>query len=150
MKLKIPPPIVALVFAALMWGVDSLFPALAIEFSGQRLVSAILVLLGFATALTALRTFRQIGTTFDPHSPEDATQLVRSGVFRISRNPMYLGLAFVLLAWAVWLGNIINVATLFLFVAYLTVFQIKPEEVVLARLFGADYEAYRKEVRRWI
>lgn len=150
MKLKIPPPIVGLIFAALMWGVDKLSPAISIDFPGQRVLAAILVGFGFATALAALRAFRKAGTTIDPLAPAEASQLVRSGVFRVSRNPMYLGLALFLVAVSIWLGNIANIATFFLFIAYLTLFQIKPEEEVLAGLFGADYDAYRQDVRRWI
>ncbi len=150
MKLKIPPPIVGLIFAALMWAVDSLFPTIAIDFPGQRVLSALFVGFGFAIAFAAFFSFRKAGTTVDPLAPEKATQIVRGGVFRLSRNPMYLGLALLLVACAIWMGNIFNVVTFFLFVAYLTVFQIRPEEQALTELFGSDYESYREEVRRWI
>ena len=82
--------------------------------------------------------------------PEKATRLVVGGLYRISRNPMYLGMLMVLIGIALWLGNPLNIALIGLFVALITELQIKPEEARLAEVFGDEYAAYKTRVRRWI
>jgi protein-S-isoprenylcysteine O-methyltransferase Ste14 len=75
---------------------------------------------------------------------------VTDGVFRVSRNPMYLGLVLLLIGWAVWLGSASPWLVPPLFVIVLTVVQIIPEERVLHRLFGEQYVSYQRSVARWI
>jgi len=150
MKLKIPPPLQALIFAVLFWSADYLLPLGGYEFPGRSVIAGMTAGLGFVIAASGVMAFRKAGTTTNPLNPAEASSLVRSGIYRISRNPMYLGLLFALLAWAVWLGNIFNVGGLALFVWYITTFQIKPEEEALRKLFGADYDAYCQETPRWI
>ena len=99
---------------------------------------------------TAILSFKHAQTTINPLDPNEAEALVTSGIFGISRNPMYVGLTLVLLAWAVFLQNSMAFITLPLFVIYITVFQIRPEERALAQKFGAAFESYRTSVRRWL
>jgi protein-S-isoprenylcysteine O-methyltransferase Ste14 len=82
--------------------------------------------------------------------PSRATRLVTDNVFSISRNPMYLGLLLLLIGRALWLGtlSVWLIPPLFLFVT--TYVQIVPEEQALTQLFGAQYDAYRRDVARWI
>ena len=82
--------------------------------------------------------------------PAKTTSLVAGGVYRFTRNPMYLGLLLVLAGWAVFLSNALAFALLPAFIAYIGRFQIAPEERALAAKFGTEYEAYRTEVRRWL
>ena len=89
-------------------------------------------------------------TTVDPRDPGKATRLVAGGVYRLSRNPMYLGLLCTMTAWAVYLGSPWSLLILPIYVWYITRFQILPEEAALHRLFGASYVAYCARVRRWI
>ena len=84
-----------------------------------------------------------------PRAPERSSRLVTGGVYRFSRNPMYLALALFLLAWALWLGNGAALVWPALFAAYLTRFQIVPEERALAAKFGQEYAQYCRRVRRW-
>jgi protein-S-isoprenylcysteine O-methyltransferase Ste14 len=86
----------------------------------------------------------------DPFHPEEASMLVTNGVFRYSRNPMYVSLLCVLIGWAIWLGSMLNLFLIAGFVSYITIFQIKPEEEVLKTLFGEAYEQYCSNVRRWM
>ncbi len=100
--------------------------------------------------MAALVRFRQARTTVNPMDPSKATQLVTGGVFRISRNPMYLGLVLLLIGWGMWLHSASPWLMVVLFVVAMTHVQIIPEERALERLFGTPYIAYRGKVRRWI
>ena len=82
--------------------------------------------------------------------PESAEQLVTNGIYQLSRNPMYLGATLILLALAVYLRNSMAFVAMPLFMIYLTLFQIRPEERILAEKFGEEFESYRKAVRRWL
>jgi protein-S-isoprenylcysteine O-methyltransferase Ste14 len=112
--------------------------------------AAAIALAGIAFSAAGVLAFRRARTTVNPTRPEEATQLVRSGVYRITRNPMYVGLACLLVAWAVFLSSPWALLGPLAFVLYIGRFQIAPEERALAKLFGSDYSAYQAEVRRWL
>jgi len=82
--------------------------------------------------------------------PEKASSLVSSGIYKLTRNPMYLGLLLVLLAWAVFLSNALPFIFLPAFIIYINQFQIGPEEIALSSAFGQEFEAYKSRVRRWL
>ena len=118
---------------------------------GLRLGIAIfLLLIGAAIGGAGFRAFSRARTTIDPVNLESASVLVTDGIFRVSRNPMYVGFAVLLTAWAIWLQAPWTLAGVLAFVAYTWRFQIAPEERVMATKFGASYEQYRKQVRRWL
>ena len=94
--------------------------------------------------------FRSAKTTGNPNRPEMAASLVISGIYRISRNPMYVGLIFLLLAWAAWLGSLFSLAIIVIFQQYMTQFQIIPEEKALAKRFAEKFPDYCSQVRRWL
>ncbi len=150
LALRIPPPVQALAFGILMWIVDKQLPGGQIEFGMQLPVAIGFAIAGGALVVTSMLAFRRASTTVDPFRPNEASHLVVDGVFRFSRNPMYVSLALVLIGWAIWLGSVLNILVLPLFMFYITVFQIKPEEEVLKSLFGEEYEQYCCSVRRWI
>ncbi len=150
MRLLIPPPVQGLIFGAAMWQLARLLPQFAMSFPGDRYVALVCLIIGVGMELIAVRAFFVAKTTVNPLKPENANKLVISGLYKISRNPMYLGLLIFLTGWAIWLGNPLNVGLLVLFVAYITYSQIKPEEAVLREKFGADYADYCRSVRRWI
>ena len=99
--------------------------------------------------LLGLLAFFRRGTTINPLRPAKASALVTGGIYRITRNPMYVGMAFLLAGWAVWLGALWPFLGPVLFVAYLTRFQILPEERILRGKF-AEFDAYATRVRRWL
>ena len=101
-------------------------------------------------AIAAFAGFWQARTTINPLQPERASVLVTHGIYRYTRNPMYLSLLLLLVAYASHLGTWVAFAGPVAYVAYITRFQILPEERVLLSKFGAEYEAYRRRVRRWI
>ena len=150
MKLLIPPPIVGLIFAAIIWVCNMVFPSGHISFAGQLALAVVLVALGFSISVAAAISFKKASTQIDPREPSKSQSIVQTGIFRYSRNPMYLGLVFVLVGWVVWLGNWAGVAFIALFIWYISRFQIAPEEEALKPKFGAEYEAYLRKVRRWI
>ena len=113
-------------------------------------VAGLLAAAGLALDFSGLLTFVRRHTTISPLSPRKSTVLVTRGVYRFTRNPMYLGLVCLLAAWAVWLAALLPFAGPVLFVAYITRFQIRPEERVLSQLFGPAYTDYTRRVRRWI
>ena len=150
LELRVPPPLVGLIIAAGMWTA-----AHALPFSEWPLVfrvsaAVVVAALGAAVALGGVVSFHRARTTVNPLKPESSSALVSSGVYSLTRNPMYLGMALVLLAWAVYLSSVWTMLGPVLFVLYITRFQIIPEERVLDGLFGAHFAEYKKRVRRWI
>ena len=147
---KVPPPVVGALVAAGMWGLSLLGPQLSIPPVPKCAAVAMLVAAGLAFDLVGLLAFRAARTTLNPLEPERATALVTGGVYRITRNPMYVGMALLLLAWAVYLAALLSFAGLVVFVAWITRYQIRPEERVLAGRFGEEYARYTARVRRWL
>ncbi len=147
---RIPPPLLALALMAAMEGVALLAaPTQVPVFLRLGVASALLVAAG-GFGYPSVIAFRRAGTTIDPIRITRASTLVTSGVYRITRNPMYLTLALLLCAWAAWLGVALAACGPVAFVAFITRFQILPEERQLGARFGADYDGYRKRVRRWL
>lgn len=150
LELKVPPPVVALLAALAMWGVSpgSVAPS-APELVRLPLAIA-LALIGASFDASALVSFRRARTTVNPLKPQSASSLVDSGVYRVTRNPMYVGLFFLLCGWAAFLWSWWALPGPFAFAAYISRFQIAPEERALCALFGAEYSAYKARVRRWL
>ncbi len=148
MKTKIPPPIIALVMIVIIY-LSSLIIE-PITFGYQTLISIFVAVVGLACAIPSFRLFAKHKTTISPFTPSETTTLVTDGMYRYSRNPMYLGLVLLNIAatifFGTWLGVIIVVAFIFL----LNLLQIIPEEEALIYIFGEEYIDYKKKVRRWI
>jgi protein-S-isoprenylcysteine O-methyltransferase Ste14 len=105
---------------------------------------------GIAVSVAALLKFRQARTSVNPVDLSKTSRLVSDGIFRITRNPMYLGLTLLLTGWAVWLGGASPWLVPPLFVIVITLVQIIPEEQMLGRMFGEQYLVYQRRVARWI
>lgn len=150
METRIPPPVVAILLAAVCWWLDRALAQVRIALPAQTECALVLLALGLACMLSGVLAFRIAKTTVDPMHPERASQLVVSGIYRRSRNPMYLGLLLLLAAWVVFLGQPFALIALPVWVWYIGRFQIAPEEAALRRRFGASYVAYCASVRRWI
>ena len=150
LELKIPPPVQWLFFAVLTGLAAWALPQCNIPFAGHRLLALALAAAGVVSGVAGVLAFRQARTTIDPHRPQLARALVVHGVYRRTRNPMYLGLALVLAGVGCWWATPWVVLTLALFCLGITRLQIVPEERILQAAFGADYAAYRQRVRRWL
>lgn len=150
LELKIPPPVVALIIAAAMWGLSLTTPSVGVPELVRLFATIAMALAGVGIAIAGIIAFRQARTTVNPLKPEAASSLVTSGVYRHTRNPMYVGLALALLAWAVFVASALALLGPVAFVLYMNRFQIGPEERVLSGMFGATYASYRASVRRWL
>ena len=150
LELKIPPPAVALLVAFAMWGISLVTPRFDVSAALRNTVAIVIFVVGFGVGLSGVLTIRRARTTISPIKPEAATSLVTSGVYRFTRNPMYLGLTFALLAWAVFLSSAYALVGIVGFVLYINRFQIAPEERVLSKLFGPAFAEYQSKVRRWL
>ena len=145
LELRLPPPLVFLLCAGAMWWLRGEGQP---GVRGMALIAALFVggaIMGFG----ALQRFRHHQTTVSPTRPDQTSCLVTRGVYRISRNPMYLGLLCWLAAWACYLGGAWVWAGPIVLVVWLTRFQIMPEERLLRARFGDEYVVYCQRVRRW-
>ena len=133
-----------------MWLIAQYAPVLPIPGTIGMLAAGTLAVTGIAIALTGVIAFRRVSTTVHPNRPEQTSALVSSGLYGISRNPMYVGLLLVLVAWSVFLSSIWSLAGPIAFVLYISRFQIVPEERVLSAKFGEAYDSYKARVRRWL
>ena len=149
-ELKIPPPAVVLVMGVLMWLVARVLPMLGFEFPLRSQVAAGLAIAGTVMAAAGVVSFRRAETTVNPMKPASSSSLVVSGIYKLTRNPMYLGFLLVLLGWAIFLSNVIAFLLLPAYVFYMNRFQIEPEERALGALFGEEFAAYCARVRRWL
>ena len=150
LELKVPPPVVALIVALAMGGVARDAAALPAPELVRLPLAMALALAGAAFDVSGLLAFRRARTTINPMKPGSTSSMVVSGVYRVTRNPMYVGLVFILCGWAVYLWSWWALPGPLAFAAYVGRFQIAPEEKALSALFGADYLAYKARVRRWL
>ncbi len=145
---KIPPPIITLICGMGIFLSRPLFPKYNSILTDVIAVS--FLLLGIITLITAVLSFKRQSTTINPLQPEKASSLVISGIFQYSRNPMYLGMLLILISMTIKFNFIGGILINFAFIAFITKFQIIPEETVLKRLFGDKFTCYKKKIRRWV
>jgi protein-S-isoprenylcysteine O-methyltransferase Ste14 len=150
LELKIPPLIAWLLVAGAMYGLARYAPGLSFALPGSFAIAPALAAHGAAVAVAGALAFRENRTTVNPLTPDASSCVVSGGVYRFSRNPMYLGFLVALAGWAVYLSNAGAILLLPAFVAYLTRFQIKPEERALLAKFGPEFAQYMSRVRRWL
>jgi protein-S-isoprenylcysteine O-methyltransferase Ste14 len=145
---KIPPPIVTLFFGLCIYFSRDYF--LSYEYKLLDILSYMCYFIGLCILILAINSFKKQSTTVNPIKIENASSLVTSGVFEYSRNPMYLGMALILLGLALMFNVIGGTLFTLLFTIYITKFQIKPEEEVMKKLFGEDFLKYKQNVRMWL
>ncbi|MGP5337453.1 methyltransferase family protein [Psychrobacter maritimus] len=150
LALKVPPVAQVIITAAAMYGVSKMVPALTFSLNGSTGLAVGLGVMGMSLGVMGVTQFRKAQTTPNPQALEKVSSLVTSGIYRYSRNPMYLGLVLILLGWAFYLSHFLAFVLLPVFILYMTRFQIQPEEQMMARKFGKTYQAYLNKVRRWI
>lgn len=150
LQLKIPPPIVALLFGLLIWYSATLLQTQAFDHAYRQAIALLLFAIAGCMDIWALLSFRKAKTTIDPRYPHKTSRVIAHGVYQHTRNPMYLGLALILSALSIWQAAPAGLLLVAAFVLYLNKFQIEPEEQQLERLFNDEYLAYKKRVRRWL
>ncbi|BFU91632.1 MAG: hypothetical protein NTAFB01_28190 [Nitrospira sp.] len=149
LELKVPPLALVFLFGALMWLVSA-YSTFTIALPGRSAFALILYTGGSAIVLVGILTFRLMKTTVNPLTPEATTTMVTSGIYRLTRNPMYMGFLLILAGWAINLSHLLAFAFLPLFVWYMNRFQILPEERALASKFSEPFTRYKRSVRRWL
>ena len=148
MNNKIPPPIVTLAFGLIIYFSRNIFPDINnIIF---YILSLFFIILGPFILISAVRSFKAEQTTINPININNASSLVISGVFKYSRNPMYLGMVFILLALSFRFNLVGGILFTSIFIMYITKFQIIPEEAAMKSIFGEDFNKYKNKTRRWI
>ena len=150
LELKVPPPLVAVLIGFAMWKGSLVLPSVDLPHLTHVLLTAAVAIAAASFDIAGMISFRRARTSINPMKPDAASALVTSGIYQITRNPMYVGLALWLVAWAIYLsspGTLIGPVLLFL---YIDRMQIRPEERVLAAKFGAEYHEYANKVRRWL
>ncbi|MDH7943374.1 isoprenylcysteine carboxylmethyltransferase family protein [Pseudohongiella sp. SYSU M77423] len=150
LELKIPPLALVVIFAGLMWLLARLTPGFDYAVPLRQVLVVVVSALAVLIALAGVASFRRASTTVNPLNPGSSSTLVVSGIYRVTRNPMYLGFLLLLAAWALLLSNLAVLLFLPVFVWYMNRFQILPEERALTSLFGNDYTNYCARVRRWL
>ncbi|MFK8300885.1 methyltransferase family protein [Capnocytophaga canimorsus] len=147
LDLKVPPVIVLAIFAGIIVGIPYIFPF----YRGKSFGLCVLfVVLGVVIALSGVWEFRKFKTTVNPITPENSSRIVDTGIYRFSRNPMYLGMTFVLMGLVFLWGNYLSWLGVVGFVIYIIRFQIIPEEKILNEIFGEDYREYFRKTPRWL
>ena len=150
LELIIPPVGWLILVAGAMWGTGEAAPGFFLPLSGSFWFTFSFVGVGVMIGLSGVIEFRRAKTTIDPRVPHEASTLVTTGIYRLSRNPMYLGLLLALTGWAFYLSNGLAFVFLPLFVLVMNRFQIVPEERNMREKFGSEFDEYSSVVRRWI
>ena len=150
LETKIPPPVVTALFGLGMWALASAVPTVDMSAVVRTVMATVIAIFATFFAIAGIVSFKWAKTTINPVHPENASSLVSSGIYRVSRNPMYVGLALLLVAWAVYLSSLWSAVGVFGFILYVNRFQITPEERALTALFGDQFLSYQAKVRRWL
>jgi protein-S-isoprenylcysteine O-methyltransferase Ste14 len=133
-----------------MWGIAAVVPSIAVDFLPRLLAAVLVAFCGTLVSLAGVVAFSRAHTTVNPLHPDTTTTLVQSGVYRLTRNPMYVGMLLFLLGWGFYLANVASLLGIALFILYMNRYQIAPEERALTGLFGQEYSNYMARVRRWL
>ena len=150
LELRIPPVALALAVAGCMWLVAKLLRSFGVEVPWRVVLAISLAGAGAIVAMAGVVAFRKARTTVNPTTPGATSAIVASGIYRCSRNPMYLGFLLMLAGWALLLANFMAMLFVPVFVLYMNRFQIAPEERALSAKFGPQYSQYMRQVRRWL
>lgn len=150
LECKVPPPIYMLLFSTIAYLLFVYAPLYTLRNASWKIGGWAIIALGFIVIVTAAIQFKSSNTTLSPVSPKSTSVIVVSGIYRFSRNPMYLGMLFILSGWVLALGGLSGVIVVPLFIMTITKFQILPEERALQESFGDQFLLYKNNVRRWL
>ena len=145
---KIPPPILVLILVSSNYYSSKKIDL--IHLPNQDLISIIIFLFGILILINPIFKFIKSKTTIDPIKFKKVNKLISSGIYKYSRNPMYLGLLMIVISTSIFYLNIFSISTPFLFYFWINRFQIKREEIFLTEKFGKEYSLYKAKTRRWI
>ena len=146
--IKIPPPLIVLVLIVSIYFSSKKIDLINIPL--QMEISILILSAGILIFVNPVLQFIKSKTTVNPIQFEEVNKLVTSGIFKYSRNPMYLGMLMIVLSTSIFYLNIYSILTPLLFILWINKFQIKREEEFLIEKFGDEYLSYKKKTRRWI
>jgi len=144
------PLMLVIIFIICMFVLDIIMPGFKVEFQFRSILSPAIFSFGVLVILFGGHLFRKAKTTVNPMTPEKSTELVTSGIYSVSRNPMYIGFLALLVACTIFIGNVVNFLLLPLYIGLVNKLYIIPEEKALEQLFKNEFIAYKTRVRRWI
>ena len=150
LELKLSPVMTAILLVILMWLLARATPGFSIRPDVRIMICAVLMAAGAAVGLAGVWSFRKARTTVNPWRVNASSELVVSGVYRHTRNPMYLGLLLGLLGWGIFLANAFALLLALIFVPFMNRFQILPEERALRQAYGEGFGEYCRRVGRWL
>lgn len=149
-KPLLPPVLWVAIFLGMMWGAMRLFPETRFDFPGRTVVPFVFYAIGIGFGVAGIAGFAKHKTTVNPHDLGKSSRLVTTGVYGITRNPMYVGMALIVLGFGIGTGSLIALSLAPVFVIAMTKFQIRPEEAAMRRLFGENFDTYAARVPRWL
>ncbi|MFD2166969.1 methyltransferase family protein [Thalassotalea euphylliae] len=150
LALKIPPVVLVFICCLLMWIVQAVTPELLFQPPQPILLFLAFSTLGFAFALAGVLSFKRAQTTVNPMTPDSSSSLVVSGIYSVTRNPMYIGFLCFLIGFAFFLSHYLAFIWCAGFIWYMNKYQIAPEEHALTKIFGEEYKEYCLKTRRWL
>jgi len=146
--LKIPPPLLVLILV-----IANYFSSKKIDLihlPNQDLISILILLIGILILINPIFKFIKSKTTIDPIKFKKVNKLITTGIYKYSRNPMYLGLLMIVTSTSLFYLNIFSITTPIFFYFWINRFQIKREEIFLTEKFGKEYSLYKAKTRRWM
>lgn len=153
LELKVPPVVVLILALVGVHYSPVIVPFISNNYNipdWQANLASLVFIFGVLIAIAGVVTFKLAKTTTNPISIGNTSSLVTHGIYRFTRNPMYLGMLMVILAFIIKTGHIAGLVFAIAFVAYMTRFQIKPEERMLRKIFTDQYTDYMKRTRPWL
>lgn len=150
LELKVPPLIIVCVCALAMFGISRLFGKQRFLAGHGDVIGFVFIVAGILVAVAGIVAFRKARTTVNPLRNENIAALVTSGIYSMTRNPMYVGMLLLLTGFGLLLSSLYSLVMCVVFVLYINRFQIQPEEKMLESIFKNDYVLYKARVRRWV
>ncbi|MGV6813606.1 MAG: methyltransferase family protein [Phycisphaerales bacterium] len=146
--MRLIPPVWMILSIAAVIALDAFIPPITIITPPYSRIGFVLIALGLSIVATCFFQFRKHHTTIHPgHTP---TTLLTTGIYRYSRNPIYLAMAIIILGSCTATGNLVTFPIILIFVGIITSLFITHEEHTLTNEFGHAYTTYRQSTRRWI
>ena len=146
--LKIPPPLLVLILVIFNYFSSKKIDSILLP--NQKLISFILLFIAVLILINPIFKFIKSRTTINPIKFKKVNKLITSGIYKYSRNPMYLALLMIVISTTIFYLNIFSITTPILFYCWINKFQIKREEIFLTEKFGKEYLSYKNNTRRWI
>ena len=144
------PVMFVIMFMTFMFVLDLTVLRYEVAIPNYSILSLVIFVSGVLIIAIGGYSFRKAKTTVNPMTPEKTTQLVITGIYNYSRNPMYIGFLAWLIACVIFLGNVVNLLLLPLYIMLVNKLYIFPEEATLDKLFGSEFREYKQNVRRWL